>query len=181
VENRVARQQQRIFLNFRRPFWSRIGARAGQRYSLKISTVVIRRRNAALVPGETRFACGSVDSRLERSPPANQSTGFVWCGLTFISLKITNSPGANLDARGAFAKRKSRPGMVAINPHRPAAFIDKHRADWDKLGSRYCGRAGCCDLPPLKFSGSQEHESRLSLPMRPNLILPTFLASQTIV
>ncbi len=61
------------------------------------------------------------------------------------------------------------------------SVIDPGRADWGKLGARYCGRAGCCDLPLLKFSGSQEHESRLSLPMRPNLILPTFLASQTIV
>ncbi len=42
---------------------------------------------------------------------------FGWCGLTFITttnrqtkaLKITNSPGANLDAVGAFAKRMSRP------------------------------------------------------------------------
>jgi len=34
-------------------------------------------------------------------------------------LKITNSPGANLDALGAFAKRKSRPGMIVINLHRP--------------------------------------------------------------
>jgi hypothetical protein len=50
-----------------------------------------------------------------------------------------------------------------------------------KVDTFYCGRAGCCDLPLLKFSGSQEHESRFSLPMRPNLILPTFLASQTIV
>ncbi len=33
-----------------------------------------------------------------------------------IALKITNSPGANLDAIGAFAKRRSRPGMVVINP-----------------------------------------------------------------
>ena len=33
-------------------------------------------------------------------------------------LKITNSPGANLDALGAFAKRKSRPGIVVINLHR---------------------------------------------------------------
>jgi hypothetical protein len=37
----------------------------------------------------------------------------------YIALKITNLPGANLDALGAFAQRKSRPGMVVINPHGP--------------------------------------------------------------
>jgi hypothetical protein len=31
------------------------------------------------------------------------------------------------------------------------------------------------------FSGSQAQESRLSLPMRPNLIRPVFLASQIII
>ena len=33
----------------------------------------------------------------------------------------------------------------------------------------------------LLYSGWQLHESRLSLPMRPNLMRPTFLASQTIM
>ncbi len=34
------------------------------------------------------------------------------------TLKITKSPGAILDAIGAFAQRRSRPGTVAINPRR---------------------------------------------------------------
>jgi hypothetical protein len=40
------------------------------------------------------------------------------------------------------------------------------------------GLAGLLELP---YSGSQAQESRFSLPMRPNLIRPVFLASQIIV
>ncbi|MCH8072666.1 MAG: hypothetical protein IIA09_11995 [Proteobacteria bacterium] len=50
-----------------------------------------------------------------------------------------------------------------------------------KIGTLYCGMTGDGGLLELLYSGSQLHASRFSLPIVPNLIRPTFLASQTIV
>jgi hypothetical protein len=65
----------------------------------------------------------------------------------------------------------------------PSSSVETLAAEAARLieGNYICGRAGCCVLPIAKFSGSQAHESVFCLPTVPNLILPTFLASQTIV
>jgi len=56
------------------------------------------------------------------------------------ALKITKSPGAILDAKGAFAQRRSRPRTVAIHPQQPGALLFSVRADcpWP-LSRRSCG------------------------------------------